>query len=87
MASSLHLFVNGVFTPICSMQQLDYALCKRQGPASPFRRYPDFSDAVNLVHCASSNVRFVTAAAKKNRDVLDHDKAVIAAETFGYLLD
>ena len=43
--------------------------------------------AVNLSRSGSGNVRLVTVAARKNRDVFDHDKIGTATEALRYLLD
>jgi hypothetical protein len=43
--------------------------------------------AVNLTRSVSGNVRLVTAAARKNRDVFDHYKTGTATEALGYPLD
>lgn len=45
------------------------------------------ANAINLARRVSGHVRLVTAAARKHRNVFDHDEAGTTTEALGYFLD
>lgn len=45
------------------------------------------ANAINFARRVSGHVRLVTAAARKHRNIFDHDEARTATEALGYFLD